>query len=112
LEYLSVMNNTKILSKDVVCPALLVFGEQDTLVPLSAANKIKKMISKCQEVVTVCGKGHVLPFIYDVDLKDMGSNDIELNGSAMKKNNDLVLILNNFLENQAPVFYKNIVNEL
>jgi pimeloyl-ACP methyl ester carboxylesterase len=111
LEYLSVMNNTKILSKDVVCPALLVFGEQDTLVPLSAANKIKKMISKCQEVVTVCGKGHVLPFIDDVDLKDMGSNDIELNGSAMKKNNDLVLILNNFLENQAPVFYKNIVNE-
>lgn len=109
LEYLSAMNNTKILPEDVACPALFVFGEKDTLVPLSAANKIKKMIDKCQEVVVIYGKGHVLPFIDDKG--DVDINDIGINSSAMKKNNDLVLILNNFLENKSTSFYQNVVNE-
>lgn len=106
LEYLSAMNNAKILPDDVTCPAIFIFGEKDFLVPLSAVNKIKNMISKNQEVVIVCGRGHVLPFINDINFNDMG-----LHSSSMKTENDLVLIINGFLENKLSSLRQNVVSE-
>ncbi len=69
LDYLREMNNRDILLHEIICPSLYVFGESDTLVPVSAAYELQKLIhqpSKAhQNVAVIRGKGHVLPCAND-----------------------------------------------
>jgi len=68
LDYLREINNLDALSRKISCPSLYVFGENDTLVPVSAADDLKKILcsreSKAsQSVIVIDGAGHVLPYV-------------------------------------------------
>lgn len=83
LDYLREMDNLEALSCQITCPSLYVFGEHDTLVPVSAANDLKKILCSSeskvnQSVMVIKGAGHVLPYVDD--------------------SSDLTTILNSFFE--------------
>jgi malonyl-CoA O-methyltransferase len=111
LNYLSSIDNTKILSTDVVCPTLLFFGEKDTLVPLSAANKITQLVSAHQEVVIISGKGHVLLYVDNLEMAGFDVACADSKNMETKNNNALLLRLHNFLEKLSSSFYQNLINQ-
>lgn len=111
LNYLSAIDNTKILTADVVCPALLVFGEKDILVPLTAANKIMQLVSEPKEVVIISGKGHVLPYVDDFERVGLDVAGVDAQNIKTKKNNALLLTLHNFLEKLSSSLHQNLINQ-
>jgi pimeloyl-ACP methyl ester esterase len=111
LEYLSVIDNTQILSEQVICPALLVFGEKDILVPLSAVHEMKNIINKYQEVFIIANKGHVLPYIDNRKDNVLVIDESKNKVPVAKKNEDLMSIVNTFLENKLFLEHQRIVTK-
>lgn len=111
LNYLSAIDNTKILAEDVVCPALLVFGEKDILVPLSAANEIMRLVNKHQQVVIISGKAHVLPHIDNLEIENFNTTFVVAKNLKTKKNNLLLLSLHNFLANLSSLPHQQLINQ-
>jgi pimeloyl-ACP methyl ester carboxylesterase len=111
LEYLSAIDNRKILSEQVLCPALFVFGEKDILVPLSAVDEMKNVINEHQQVVIIANKGHVLPCVDGLKDDSIVTDELNAKASVTKKNDPLILILNEFLENQSSFSHQRIISK-
>lgn len=61
LVLLASIDNTPIFEK-ITCPALYCFGENDTLVPVSAAAAIKAKVSVGQSITILEASGHLLHY--------------------------------------------------
>lgn len=61
LNLLSSINNVSIVPQ-VCCPASYLFGENDALVPVSAANLFNPLLHDQQETKVFSGRGHLLHF--------------------------------------------------
>ncbi|MFT5118582.1 MAG: hypothetical protein ACI9NY_002124, partial [Kiritimatiellia bacterium] len=84
---------------------------KDTLVPLTAANKIMQLVSEHQEVVIISGRGHVLPYVDDLERVDFDVAGADTKNLETKKNNALLLTLQNFLENLSFSLHQNLINQ-
>jgi pimeloyl-ACP methyl ester esterase len=64
LSMLETLDNTALLAA-ITCPALYIFGEKDSLVPVAAMERFQKIANEQQSVRSIPQRGHLLHYPVD-----------------------------------------------